>query len=185
MSWPSREAQVPNSKPARRASPNCCRRSRRSLRRFQNLPHESVPVGKDETAKRRDRRWGTRALHFAVKGSRRSRQRRSASSISAPRPGFPAPLHADEGPSWPTCTVRFAQFMLDIHTQEHGYTEVYAPYLVNAASLFGTGQLPKFEEDLFRINQVPMPNHFYLIPHRRSAGDRIVRDEILAPRRCR
>jgi hypothetical protein len=72
-----------------------------------------------------------------------------------------------------------AQFMLDIHTLEHGYTEVYAPYLVNAASLFGTGQLPKFEEDLFRINRVDA-EPLYLIPTAEVPVTNIVRDEILA-----
>ena len=70
-----------------------------------------------------------------------------------------------------------AQFMLDIHTQEHGYTEVYAPYLVNAASLFGTGQLPKFEEDLFRINRADA-EPLYLIPTAEVPVTNIVRDEI-------
>jgi seryl-tRNA synthetase len=72
-----------------------------------------------------------------------------------------------------------AQFMLDTHTAEHGYTEVYAPYLVNAASLHGTGQLPKFEEDLFKVlrgDQDPL----YLIPTAEVPVTNIVRDEILA-----
>jgi seryl-tRNA synthetase len=71
--------------------------------------------------------------------------------------------------------------MLDTHTAEHGYTEVYAPYLVNAASLFGTGQLPKFEEDLFKVlrgDQDPL----YLIPTAEVPVTNIVRDEILAGR---
>jgi seryl-tRNA synthetase len=69
--------------------------------------------------------------------------------------------------------------MLDTHTEKHGYTEVYAPYLVNAASLFGTGQLPKFEEDLFKVlrgDQDPL----YLIPTAEVPVTNIVRDEILA-----
>jgi seryl-tRNA synthetase len=69
--------------------------------------------------------------------------------------------------------------MLDIHTIEHGYTEVYAPYLVNADSLFGTGQLPKFEEDLFRINRVDA-EPLYLIPTAEVPVTNIVRNEILA-----
>ncbi len=68
-----------------------------------------------------------------------------------------------------------AQFMLDVHTQEHGYTEIYAPYLVNGNSLFGTGQLPKFHEDLFHIKDAG----YYLIPTAEVPVTNIVRDEIV------
>jgi seryl-tRNA synthetase len=68
-----------------------------------------------------------------------------------------------------------AQFMLDTHTQEHGYTEVYAPYLVNGNSLFGTGQLPKFHEDLFHIKD----DGYFLIPTAEVPVTNIVRDEII------
>ncbi len=68
------------------------------------------------------------------------------------------------------------QFMLDLHTQEHGYTEVYVPYLANEESLFGTGQLPKFSEDLFKINELP----YYLIPTAEVPVTNLVRDETLA-----
>jgi hypothetical protein len=71
-----------------------------------------------------------------------------------------------------------AQFMLDTHTQEHGYTEVYAPYLVNGNSLFGTGQLPKFHEDLFHIKD----DGYFLIPTAEVPVTNIVRDD---DRRCR
>ncbi len=70
------------------------------------------------------------------------------------------------------------QFMLDLHTQEHGYTEVYVPYLANKESLFGTGQLPKFSDDLFKINELP----YYLIPTAEVPVTNLVRDEILAGR---
>jgi seryl-tRNA synthetase len=69
--------------------------------------------------------------------------------------------------------------MLDTHTGEHGYTEVYAPYLVNAESMFGTGQLPKFEEDLFRVPRAD-GSRLYLIPTAEVPVTNIVRDEILA-----
>jgi seryl-tRNA synthetase len=69
------------------------------------------------------------------------------------------------------------QFMLDIHTQEHGYTETYVPFMVNAESLRGTGQLPKFEEDLFKLDREPA---FYLIPTAEVPVTNLVRDEILA-----
>ena len=144
-----------------------------------NLPHESVPVGKDETANVEIKRWGTpRAFDFAVKDhvdlgeALGQLDFGTAAKISGARftlmKGPLARLHR-----------ALAQFMLDIHTQEHGYTEVYAPYLVNAASLFGTGQLPKFEEDLFRINRADA-EPLYLIPTAEVPVTNIVRDEILA-----
>jgi seryl-tRNA synthetase len=71
-----------------------------------------------------------------------------------------------------------AQFMLDVHTAEHGYTELYTPYMVNAASMFGTGQLPKFEEDLFSVPK-PDGGKFYLIPTAEVPVTNIVRDEIV------
>jgi seryl-tRNA synthetase len=71
-----------------------------------------------------------------------------------------------------------AQFMLDVHTNEHGYTEIYAPYLVNADSMRGTGQLPKFEEDLFAV-QKSENEKLYLIPTAEVPVTNIVRDEIL------
>jgi seryl-tRNA synthetase len=117
-----------------------------------NLPHESVPVGKDETANVEIKRWGTpRAFDFTVKDhvdvgeALGQLDFATAAKISGARftlmKGQLARMHR-----------ALAQFMLDIHTQEHGYTEVYVPYLVNADSLFGTGQLPKFEADLFSVN---------------------------------
>jgi seryl-tRNA synthetase len=72
-----------------------------------------------------------------------------------------------------------AQFMLDVHTQEHGYTEIYAPYMVNAASLFGTGNLPKFETDLFAVPRSD-GEKLYLIPTAEVPVTNIVRNEIVA-----
>ncbi|MEZ5617194.1 MAG: serine--tRNA ligase [Rhodocyclaceae bacterium] len=116
-----------------------------------NLPHESVPVGRSEADNLEVRRWGTpRLLDFAVKDhvdlgtALGGLDFDAATKISGARftlmKGAVARLHR-----------ALAQFMLDVHTQEHGYTEVYAPYLVNGTSLFGTGQLPKFENDLFEV----------------------------------
>ena len=135
-----------------------------------NIPDESVPVGSDETANVEIKRWGTpRTFDFPVKDHTDVGEAlgqldfATAAKISGSRfsllKGGVARLHR-----------ALAQFMLDTHTAEHGYTEVYVPYLVNAASLHGTGQLPKFEEDLFKVlrgDQDPL----YLIPDRRSAGD--------------
>ena len=144
------------------------------LMTIPNLPHESVPVGRGEEENVEVRRWGT------------------------PRE-FPLPAldHVEIGENldlldFPTAvkitTSRFvlmrgqlarlhralAQFMLDTHTQEHGYEEVYVPYMVNADSMRGTGQLPKFEEDLFKLS-----NGMYLIPTAEVPVTNIVRDEII------
>ena len=143
-----------------------------------NIPDDSVPVGSDETANVEIKRWGTpRAFDFPVKDHTDVGEAlgqldfATAAKISGSRfsllKGGVARLHR-----------ALAQFMLDTHTAEHGYTEVYAPYLVNAASLFGTGQLPKFAEDLFKVprgEQEPL----YLIPTAEVPVTNIVRDEIL------
>ncbi|MCL2829529.1 MAG: serine--tRNA ligase [Betaproteobacteria bacterium] len=143
-----------------------------------NLPHESVPVGKDENDNAEIRRWGApRAFDFAprdhVELGEQLRQIdfAAAAKISGARfcvlKGPVARLHR-----------ALAQFMLDIHTTEHGYTEIYAPYLVNAASLFGTGQLPKFEADLFKVPRLEA-DPLYLIPTAEVPVTNLVRDEIL------
>ncbi len=144
-----------------------------------NVPHESVPVGADETGNVEQKRWGTpRVFDFPVKdhvdlGEGLGQLDFAASAkISGARfclmKGDVARLHR-----------ALAQFMLDVHTGEHGYTEIYAPYLVNAASLFGTGQLPKFEEDLFKTPRGEA-EPLYLIPTAEVPVTNIVRDEILA-----
>ncbi len=144
-----------------------------------NIPDDSVPVGSDETANVEVKRWGTpRTFDFAVKDHTDIGEALgqldfgTAAKISGSRfsllKGGLARLHR-----------ALAQFMLDTHTADHGYTEVYVPYLVNAASLHGTGQLPKFEEDLFKVlrgDQDPL----YLIPTAEVPVTNIVRDEILA-----
>ena len=144
-----------------------------------NLPHESVPVGKDETGNVEVLRWGTpRQFDFEVKDHVEIGEKlggldfETATKISGSRfslmKGGIARLHR-----------ALAQFMLDTHGGQHGYEEVYAPYLVNPDSMFGTGQLPKFEEDLF---QVPRSDgtKLYLIPTAEVPVTNIVRGEILA-----
>ena len=144
-----------------------------------NLPQDSVPTGRSENDNLETARWGTpRAYDFKVKDhvdlgeSLGQLDFATAAKIAGARfslmKGPLARLHR-----------ALAQFMLDVHTEEHGYTEVYAPYLVNAASLFGTGQLPKFEEDLFKILR-PEAEPLYLIPTAEVPVTNIVRDEILA-----
>jgi len=116
-----------------------------------NLPHASVPPGKTPDDNTEVRRIGTpRAFDFPVKdhvdigATLKMLDFETAAKISGSRfsimTGAVARLHR-----------AIAQFMLDVHTREHGYTEVYAPYLVNSASMLGTGQLPKFEADLFSL----------------------------------
>jgi seryl-tRNA synthetase len=143
-----------------------------------NVPHESVPTGSSSEDNVEVRRSGTpRQFDFTPRdhvdlGMRLGMDFETAGKISGARfvvmKGPLARLHR-----------ALAQFMLDVHTGEHGYTEVYVPYLVNAASMRGTGQLPKFEEDLF-----PVPrsegDKFYLIPTAEVPVTNIVRDEIVA-----
>ena len=141
-----------------------------------NVPHESVPVGRDESANREERQWG-----------------------EAPRFDFEPQDHVDLGTrlgildlerAAKIAAARFAilrgagarleraliNFMLDVHTREHGYEETLPPFIVNRDSLFGTGQLPKFESDLFKLTD---ERGLYLIPTAEVPVTNIHRDEIL------
>jgi seryl-tRNA synthetase len=140
-----------------------------------NIPHESVPEGRSETDNLEIRRWGEpRSVDFEPVDHVDLGERlglldfQNAAKISGARfsviQGPLARLHR-----------ALIQFMLDIHTREHGYTEVYVPYLVNADSLRGTGQLPKFEEDLFRTCSDPA---YYLIPTAEVPVTNLVRGTI-------
>ena len=143
-----------------------------------NLPHESVPDGRDESANVEVLRWGMPpAFDFAPRdhvelgeglgGLDFAAGVKIAGSRFTLMKGEVARLHR-----------ALAQFMLDVHTTEHGYTEIYAPYLVNPDSMFGTGQLPKFEDDLFRVERGD-GTHLYLIPTAEVPVTNIVRGEIL------
>lgn len=136
------------------------------LLRIPNIPHESVPVGRDETENVEVRRWGTpRTFGFEVKdhvdvGAPLGLDFDTAAKLSGARFAFMrgqvARLHR-----------ALAQFMLDTHTTENGYTECYTPYVVTASTLRGTGQLPKFEEDLFAAKKggaTGEGEQMYLIP---------------------
>jgi len=147
------------------------------LARIPNIPHESVPVGTSADDNREERRWGApRKFDFPVKDhvdvgeALGGLDFAAAAKITGARfvvmRGAVARLHR-----------AIAQFMLDIHTRDHGYTEVYAPYLVNQASAFGTGQLPKFEQDLFMVPHGD--EKWYLIPTAEVPVTNIVRDAIL------
>ena len=153
-----------------------------------NLPDEAVPVGKDETENKEVKRWGAiPAFSFPVKdhvdlGAPLGLDFESAAKISGSRfvvlKGPVARLHR-----------ALAQFMIDLHTTQHGYEELYVPLMVNAASMRGTGQLPKFEEDLFKVprqmggedgaGEAKIEN-FYLIPTAEVPVTNLVRDTITA-----
>jgi len=149
-----------------------------------NLPHESVPVGAGEEGNVVVRSWGTsKAFDFAVKdhveiGEKLGLDFDTGIKLSGARftfmRGAIAQLHR-----------ALAQFMLDTQTREHGYTECYTPYIVNADTLRGTGQLPKFEADLFAANKGGQEGGedsqaLYLIPTSEVTLTNVVRDEILA-----
>jgi seryl-tRNA synthetase len=144
-----------------------------------NVPHESVPAGNSEEDNVEERRVGEpRDFSFDVRDHVDlgealglldfERAVKITGSRFALLTGGVARLHR-----------AIAQFMLDVHTSEHGYTEVYSPYLVNADSLRGTGQLPKFEEDLFAVPHAD-GSRFYLIPTAEVPVTNIVRGEIIA-----
>ncbi|MBT70943.1 MAG: serine--tRNA ligase [Gammaproteobacteria bacterium] len=142
-----------------------------------NVPHESVPEGDDETANQLIDSWGEPAqFDFEIKDHttvgealQQGLDFATASKLTGARfvvmQGATAQLHR-----------ALIQFMLNTHTQEHGYTELNVPYIVNANSLTGTGQLPKFEEDLFKLEH---ENAFYLVPTAEVPVTNLVRDEIL------
>jgi seryl-tRNA synthetase len=151
-----------------------------------NLPHESVPLGSDEHGNVVVRSWGTPpAMNFAVKdhvdvGTPLGLDFEMGVKLAGARftvmKGPVARLHR-----------ALAQFMLDVQTQEHGYTECYTPYVVNAETLRGTGQLPKFEGDLFAAKkggqeseEVPDNAALYLIPTSEVSLTNFVRDVVVA-----
>jgi seryl-tRNA synthetase len=156
-----------------------------------NLPHESVPAGSDESGNIEVKKWplagvntASTALNFVAKdhvdiGEKLGLDFDAGAKIAGSRfavmRGPLAKLHR-----------ALAQFMLDVQTSEHGYTECYVPYIVNADSLYGTGQLPKFEGDLFAAKKggqdgeaVPDNAALYLIPTSEVPLTNLVRDQII------
>jgi len=142
-----------------------------------NLLHESVPDGRDESANVEIRRWGAPrsfdfepADHVAIGEKLALVDFEAAGRISGARfvvlKGGVARLHR-----------ALIQYMLDVHTSRHGYTEVYAPYLVSRRALVGTGQLPKFEADLFRV--VGGESEYFLIPTAEVPVTNLARESIL------
>lgn len=166
-----------------------------------NLPHDSVPLGQDEHSNQELRRWGTpRSLDFTVQdhvelGLRFGLDFEAGVKLAGSR------FSVLRGPL-ARLERALGQFMLDVQTQEHGYTECAVPYMVNAQSLLGTGQLPKFEDDLFHVKKggtphtdatqhgapdgaeqsaAPLDEHnFYLIPTSEVPLTNLVRDSILS-----
>jgi seryl-tRNA synthetase len=152
------------------------------LQGIPNLPHESVPVGKSEADNVEVRKVGApRAFDFEVKdhvdvGAALGLDFDTGAKLAGARftfmKGQVAKLHR-----------ALAQFMLDVQTEEHGYTECYTPYIVNADTLRGTGQLPKFEADLFAAKKGGQEGEgevLYLIPTSEVTLTNTVRDEIVA-----
>ena len=146
-----------------------------------NLLHDSVPEGRDESANLEVRRWGDPRRfsfkprdHMEVGDQLKGLDFEAAARISGARfvvmKSQVARLHR-----------ALAQFMLDLHTNEHGYTEVYVPYLVQKQALLGTGQLPKFAQDLFAVQgeQPEMGPAFYLIPTAEVPVTNLVREQIV------
>lgn len=163
------------------------------LTALPNLPHASVPVGSDEHGNIEVRRW-------APNGSPHN-QAANLGFTPKDHVELAEPLGLDFESATKLTGSRFsvmkgpiarlhralAQFMLDVHTTEHGYTECYVPYMVNGESLYGTGQLPKFEGDLFAAKKggqdgEEQPDHtaLYLIPTSEVPLTNLVRDEILS-----
>ncbi|MFB3923664.1 MAG: serine--tRNA ligase [Terriglobia bacterium] len=150
---------------------------RELLRNIPNVPHASVPVGRSAADNQEIRRWGRpREFDFEPKAHWDlgpqlgildfERAAKIAGARFAVYRGVGAKLER-----------ALANFMLDVHTREHGYTEILPPFIVNAESLFGTGQLPKFEQDLFKINLED--KKYYLIPTAEVPVTNLYRDEVL------
>ena len=140
-----------------------------------NIPHDSVPAGESEADNEETRRWGEpRRFDFRPRDHVELGENlalidfETAARIASARfvimHGAIARLHR-----------ALIQFMLDTHTREHGYREVNVPYLVNTESCRGTGQLPKFEQDLFHVKE----HGFYLIPTAEVPVTNIARDQII------
>lgn len=149
--------------------------------RLPNLPHESVPVGEDEKGNQEVRRWGSvPTFDFPVKSHDELGEALGQMdfALAAKLTGSRFVVMKDQLARVHRALI---QFMLDIHTQQHGYQEIYVPYIVNADSLLGTGQLPKFEEDLFKLTG---DQGYYLtstaeIPVTNTVRDMLLAEEIL------
>src|SRR6266851_3983167 len=154
-------------------------RLREILAGIPNLPHESVPVGKTPEDNVEVRRWGappkfdfTPKPHWELGEQLGILDLERATKLSGAR----FAVYWDLGAKLERA---LANFMLDLHCREHGYTEVLPPYLVNSGSMYGTGQLPKFASDLFKCEQ----HDLWLIPTAEVPLTNLYREEILEPAR--
>ena len=144
-----------------------------------NIPADEVPLGKDDSENQEILRWGTpKTFDFEVKDHVTLGEELAGLDFAAGVKLSGARFAVMKGQ-----TARMhralAQFMLDLHTEQHGYTEDYVHYLVNHATLYGTGQLPKFGEDLFHTNPLEGEQPYALIPTAEVPVTNLVRDEIL------
>jgi seryl-tRNA synthetase len=153
----------------------CDERLREVLRIVPNVPHSSVPVGRGAEDNQEVRRWGEpRQFDFEPKAhwdlgpALGILDFERATKIAGARFAVYARMGA-------RLERALANFMLDLHTREHGYTEILPPFIVNSASLFGTGQLPKFQEDLFKLEGTD----YWLIPTAEVPVTNLYRDEVL------
>ena len=161
-------------------------RLREIMQSLPNLPQDTVPIGSDEHGNREEKLWGTKpAFDFPAKPHWELGEAlgildfNRAAKISGSR----FVVHYGQGARLERA---LANFMLDLHTAEHGYTEVLPPYMVNSKSLFGTGQLPKFAEDLFHCDDKGpyspgelQENDHWLIPTAEVPVTNLFRDETL------
>jgi seryl-tRNA synthetase len=149
------------------------------LKRLPNLPHESVPAGTTENDNVVVRSWGTpRVFEFTPEAHWDLGPRLGILDFerAAKMTGARFALLAGDGARLERALINF---MLDLHTKEHGYTEVLPPFMVNAQALYGTGQLPKFEADLFKVD----PGAYYLIPTAEVPVTNIHAEEVLEAER--
>ena len=143
-----------------------------------NIPADGVPVGNDENDNVEVRRWGVpRAFDFEIKDHTDVAEQLGMLDFEMAAKLTGARFSVLKG-AVARLNRALIQFMLDTHTTKYGYTEMYVPYMVNADSLQGTGQLPKFEEDLFKLRG---DKEYYLIPTSEVPLTNSVRDTILAP----
>jgi seryl-tRNA synthetase len=168
------------------AAANADERLREIMQTLPNLPQDSVPVGKDEHGNREEKVWGEQPKfdfpakpHWELGEALGILDFNRAAKISGSR----FVVHFGQGARLERA---LANFMLDLHTREHGYTEVLPPYMVNSKSLFGTGQLPKFAEDLFHCDDkgpyqpgVYQDSDHWLIPTAEVPVTNLFRDETL------
>lgn len=144
-----------------------------------NIPADEVPLGKDDSENKEISRWGEpRVFDFEIKDHVSLGENLAGLDFAAGVKLSGARFAVMKG-QIAKMHRALSQFMLDLHTEQHGYTEAYVPYLVNHTTLYGTGQLPKFGEDLFHTNPLEGEQPYALIPTAEVPVTNLVRDEIL------